>query len=151
MLTVSPRASSRGSLNGASIVENVSPGTPATANRPVTRSGWRKTSSYIVLTPIDQPISGAWSMPKWSMTDSASSTNASIPQCVGSEGRSEPPVPRWFHDTTRTPQSGRSRAGQTQGPVPRPLQSTTVGPSIIPSGSLVQAVSRVPSSESTSR
>ena len=39
MRTVRPRATRRGSLNGASIVEKVSPGTPATANRPVTRSG----------------------------------------------------------------------------------------------------------------
>ncbi len=105
----------------------------------------------MVLTPIDQPISGACSTPKWSITDSASSTNASIPQCAGSAGRSEPPVPRWFQDTMRTPQSGRRNAGQVHGPVPRPLQSTTVGPSMVPSGSLVHAVRRVPSSDSTSR
>ena len=38
------------------MVEKVSPGTPATANRPVTRSGCRTVSSNMVLTPIDQPI-----------------------------------------------------------------------------------------------
>ena len=130
MLTVRPCATSRGSFSGASIVANVSPGTPATANRPLTRSGCRKASSNIVLTPIDQPMTGARSMPKWSITDSASSTNASMPQCAGSSGRSEPPVPRWFHDTMRTPQSGRRKAGQVQGPVPSPLHSTTVGPSM---------------------
>ena len=137
-------------MNGASIVANVSPGTPATANSPDTRSGCRKASSNIVLTPIDQPMTGARSTPKWSITERVSSTNASMPQWAGSAGRSEPPVPRWFHEMTRTPQSGRSSAGQVHGPVPRPLQSTTVGPSMAPSGSLVHAVRRVPSSDSTS-
>ena len=130
MLTVSSCATRRGSLNGASIVAKVSPGTPATANSPGTRSGWRKASSNIVLTPIDQPIAPARSMPKWSITERASSTNASMPQWAGSAGRSEPPVPRWFQEMTRTPQSGRSSAGQAHGVVPSPLHSTTVGPSI---------------------
>ena len=132
MLTVSSCATRRGSLSGASMVAKVSPGTPATANSPDTRSGCRKASSNIVLTPIDQPMSGARSMPKWSITESASSTNASMPQWAGSAGRSEPPVPRWFHEMIRTPQSGRSSAGQVHGPVPSPLQSTTVGPSMRP-------------------
>ena len=55
-------------------------------------------------------------------------------------------MPRWFHETTRTPQSACSSAGQVHGLTPRPLQSRTVGPSMRPSGSLVQARSRVPSS-----
>ncbi len=128
------------------MVAKVSPGTPATAKIPVTRSGWRRASSKAVLTPIDQPISTARSTPKWSITDSASSTNSSMPTRSGSVGRAEPPVPRWFQETTRTPQSAWSRAGQHHGLTPRPLQSTTVGPSIRPSGSLVHARRRVPSS-----
>ncbi len=148
--TVRARAANRGSHSGPSMVENVSPGTPATANSPRTRSGWASASSNMVFTPIDQPISTARSTPKWSMTERPSSTNASMPTCSGSAGRSEPPVPRWFHDTTRTPQSARSRAGQAHGLVPRPLHSTTVGPAMVPPGSLVQARSRVPSSDSTS-
>jgi hypothetical protein len=132
------------------MVAKVSPGTPQTANRPVTRSGCRAASSNIVLTPMDQPINTAWSMPKWSITERASSTNSSIPVRRGSSGRSEPPVPRWFHDTTRTPHSACSSAGQAHGLVPSPLHRTTVGPSTSPSGSLVQAVRRVPSSESSS-
>ena len=143
-------AANRGSQSGPSMVENVSPGTPATANSPVTRSGCASASSNIVLTPIDQPTSTARSTPKWSITDRPSSTKASMPTCSGSAGRSEPPVPRWFQETTRTPQSGRSSAGQAQGLVPRPLHRTTVGPSMPPSGSLVQARRRVPSSDSTS-
>ena len=150
MLTVTSCAIRRGSLNGASMVAKVSPGTPATANSPDTRSGCRKASSNIVLTPMDQPMTGARSTPKWSITDSVSSTNASMPQWAGSVGRSEPPVPRWFQEMIRTPQSGRSSAGQVHGPVPSPLQRTTVGPSMAPFGSLVQAVRRVPSSDSTS-
>ena len=43
---------------GAPIDEKVPPGTPATANSPVTRSGCFTASSNAVLTPIDQPI--AW-------------------------------------------------------------------------------------------
>src|SRR6478735_3432830 len=150
MLTVTARAAKRGSRNGESIVEKVSPGTPATANSPRTRSGWARVSSNIVFTPIDQPISTARSTPKWSITERPSPTNSSMPTRCGSVGRSEPPVPRWFQETTRTPQSGRSSAGQVQGLVPRPLQSTTVGPSMRPSGSLVHARRRVPSSERTS-
>ena len=38
--TVRARFTSRGIRSGPSIVANVSPGTPATANRPRTRSGW---------------------------------------------------------------------------------------------------------------
>ena len=68
------------------MVANVSPGTPATANRPFTRSGWWTASSNIVLTPIDQPISTAWSMPKWSITESPSCTKCSISTCEGSAG-----------------------------------------------------------------
>ena len=110
--TVSVRATNRGTNIGPSMVANVSPGTPATANRPFTRSGWWTASSNIVLTPIDQPIRTVWSMPKWSITESASCTKCWISTCEGSAGRSDPPVPRWFHDTTRTPQSGSSSAGQ---------------------------------------
>lgn len=73
-----------------------------------------------------------------------------MPTLRRSAGRSEPPVPRWNQDTTRTPQSGCSRAGHAHGLVPSPLHSTTVGPSIAPSGSLVQARMVVPSSDSTS-
>ena len=130
--TVSRRATACGSRNGPSMVAKVSPGTPATAKIPVTRSGWRRASSKAVLTPIDQPISTARSTPKWSITDSASSTNSSMPTRSGSFGRADPPVPRWFHETTRTPQSAWSSAGQHHGLTPRPLQSTTVGPSIRP-------------------
>ena len=53
-----------------------------------------------------------------------------MPTRSRSAGRSEPPVPRWFHETTRTPQSGSSSAGHAHGLVPRPLHSSTVGPSI---------------------
>ena len=54
--------------------------------------------------------------PKWSITERASSTKASMPQCdAGRPGRSEPPVPRWFHDTMRTPQSAARNAGQVHG------------------------------------
>ena len=149
-LIVRVRATTCGRCSGPSIVAKVSPGTPATAKRPETRSGWRKASSNIVLTPIDQPMSTALATPKWSITDSPSSTNSSIPQRSGSSGRWEPPVPRWFQETTRTSQAGSSSAGQVHGLVPRPLQSTTVGPGLVPSGSLVHARRRVPSSESTS-
>ena len=88
---------------------------PRPRTGPPTRSGWRTASSNMVLTPIDQPMSTARSTPKWSMTDSASSTNSSMPTRCGSVGRSEPPVPRWFQETTRTPQSGSSRAGHAHG------------------------------------
>ena len=128
------------------MVAKVSPGTPATAKIPVTRSGWRSASSKAVFTPIDHPITTARSTPKWSITDSASSTNSSMPTRMGSSGRADPPVPRWFHETTRTPQSACSRAGQVQGLTPRPLHSRTVGPSMRPIGSFVHARRRVPSS-----
>ena len=90
----------------------MSPGTPPTANRPVTRSGWRTATSKMVLTPIDQPISTHASTPASSITAMASSAKASMPTCSTSVGRWEPPVPRWFHEITRTPQSGSSSAGQ---------------------------------------
>ncbi len=66
----------------------------------------------MVLTPIDHPISTQASMPAWSITAMASSAKASMPTCVVSAGRSEPPVPRWFQEMTCTPQSGSSSAGQ---------------------------------------
>ena len=112
MLTVSGLRSGRGIRSGAPIEEKVSPGTPPTAYRPVTRSGWRTATSNIVLTPIDQPISTAASMPASSITAIASSAKASMPTRSRSAGRSEPPVPRWFQDTTRTPQPGSSSDGQ---------------------------------------
>src|SRR5262245_6911541 len=64
-----------------------------------------------------------------------------MPTRFRSVGRSEPPTPRWFHDTTRTPQPGSSSAGQAYALVPRPLQTRTAGPS----ASLVHTRSRVPS------
>ena len=79
----------------------------------------------MVFTPIDQPISTQASTPASSITAIASSTNASTPTASGSAGRSEPPVPRWFQEITRTPHSGSSRAGQANGLVPRPLHSST--------------------------
>ena len=45
----------RGICSGAPIEEKVPPGTPATANRPVTRSGCCTASSKAVFPPIDQP------------------------------------------------------------------------------------------------
>ena len=90
----------------------MSPGTPPTANSPVTRSGRVTATSNIVFTPMDQPISTHASMPASSITAIASSAKASMPTCSVSSGRSEPPVPRWFQEITRTPQSGSSRAGQ---------------------------------------
>ncbi len=102
----------RGMNSGAPIDPNVSPGTPATANRPLTRSGWVTASSNMVFTPIDQPTTGHAGMPASSSTAKASSTNSSWPTRSGSVGRAEPPTPRWFHEITRTPQSGSVRAGQ---------------------------------------
>ena len=104
--------SGRGTKIGAPIEENVSPGTPPTASSPVTRSGWVTATSNMVFTPIDHPISTQASMPSWSITAIASSAKSSMSTRSGSAGRSEPPVPRWFQETTCTPQAGSSSAGQ---------------------------------------
>ena len=88
------------------------PGTPATAKSAVTRSGCSTASSKAVFTPIDQPITGHASTSASSSTASASSTNADTSTRFRSAGRSEPPMPRWFQEITRTPQSERSSAGQ---------------------------------------
>ena len=149
-LTVMAWRRNRGRRVGASIVAKVPPGTPATAKRPLTREGWRCASSNIVLTPMDQPMTGTRSAPAASSTATASSTNSSTPTRLRSTGRSDPPIPRWFQEITRTSQSDRRKAGQVQAPVPRPLQSSTVGPAIRQSGSLVHASSRVPSALTTS-
>src|ERR671919_169252 len=69
-----------------------------------------------------------------------------MPTRVRSFGRADPPTPRWFHDTTRTPHAGSSSAGQAYALVPRPLQTRTAGPS----ASLVHTRSRVPSALVTS-
>ena len=45
--------SRRGTRQGAPMVANVPPGTPATASRPATRSGCRSASAKAVLTPIE--------------------------------------------------------------------------------------------------
>jgi hypothetical protein len=105
------RRTGRGSNRGAPIEENVPPGTPATAKIPLTRSGCNEASSNAVLTPNDQPATTQRSMPASSSTATASSTNAATSIRSGSAGRSEPPVPRWFHEATRTPQSRSSSAG----------------------------------------
>ena len=143
---LSGRRAQRGICSGAPIDAKVPPGTPATANRPATRSGCSTASSNAVFTPIDQPRTGQRSTSASSSTASASSTNAVTSTRFRSAGRSEPPTPRWFHESTRTPQSERSSAGQAYGLVPRPLHSSTVGPS----ASLVHARSRVPSALVTS-
>src|SRR5690606_3880937 len=87
----------------------------------------------------------------WSITAMASSTKDSTPTWWRSAGRWEPPVPRWFQETTRILLSGRSRDGVVHGLVPSPLHNTTVGPSSRQSGSLVQALITVPSAETTSK
>ncbi len=144
--TVIGARSRRGTRSGASMLANVAPGTPASANSPDTRSGCRVASSNAVLTPTDHPATTAWSSPASSSTATASSTNASMPTRSGSAGRADPPTPRWFQETTRTPQSRRSSAGQAYGFVPRPLQSSTG----VPGASLVHARSTVPSALVTS-
>ena len=108
-LTVMARATGCGSRSGREHGAERVARDAATANSPVTRSGCRTASSNIVLTPIDQPISTARSMPKWSMTERPSSTKCSISTWLRVPGRSEPPMPRWFQETTRTPQSGRQQ------------------------------------------
>ena len=57
MFTVSGLRTGRGIRMGAPMEAKVSPGTPPTASRPVTRSGCSTATSNIVFTPIDQPIS----------------------------------------------------------------------------------------------
>ena len=109
---LSGRRAQRGICSGAPIDANVPPGTPATANSPVTRSGCSTASSKAVLTPIDQPTTGQACTPASSSTASASSTKAVTSTRSLSAGRSDPPTPRWFHEITRTPQSDRSSAGQ---------------------------------------
>ena len=149
---MSARAAACGSRSGPSMVANVSPGTPATANSPVTRSGLRTASSNMVFTPIDQPMQHGPvdAVVVHDRQARPRRTPRSRP-ASGPPGRSEPPVPRWFHETTRTPQSGdEQRRPGPAAPMPRPLQSTTVGPSSAPSGSLVHVRRRVPSSERTS-
>ena len=141
MLTVIGLRANRGTPRGASIEAKVSPGTPATANIAVTRSGWVTASSNMVFTPMDQPSTGQAPTPAASSTASASSTKASTPIRLGSAGLCEPPVPRWFQEIAQTPQPGSSRAGQNHAVVPKPLHSSTVGPS----PSLVQTSSTVPS------
>ena len=141
MFTAIGLRNGRGMSIGAPIEAKVSPGTPPTANSPVTRSGCSTAVSNMVFTPMDQPISTQASTPASSSTAIASSTKASTPTASGSAGRAEPPVPRWFQEITRTPQLGSSSAGQANGLVPRPLHSSTVGPST----SLVHARRRVPS------
>ena len=71
----------------------VPPGTPATAKRPLTRSGCRRASSKAVFTPIDQPATTQRSTPRLSRTATASSTNASTPTRSGSAGRALRPTP----------------------------------------------------------
>ena len=112
VVTVIGRRSGRGMNRGAPMEAKVPPGTPATAKSPETRSGWRSASSKAVLTPMDQPATTTRSRSKASMTARASSTKASIPTRAASSGRALRPTPRWFHDTTRMPQAGSSRAGQ---------------------------------------
>ena len=119
-----PRASSR----------KCRPARPRRRTAPAPAPGGARRARTSVLTPIDQPISTAWSIPKLSITERPSCTKCWISTCEASAGRSEPPVPRWFQDTTRTPHAGSSSAGHAYGLVPRPLHSTTVGPSINPSG-----------------
>ena len=123
------------------------PGTPATANSAVTRSGCSTASSKAVFTPIDQPSTGQAST-SGVVEHRPRVLDEGLPRRPGSgpPGRSEPPTPRWFQEITRTPQSGRSSAGHAYGLVPSPLHSSTVGPS----ASLVQARSRVPSALTTS-
>jgi hypothetical protein len=142
---ISTRATGRGTCSGANMVENVFPGTPATARMPETRSGCRTASSKAIVTPTDHAATTAASTPASSITAIASSTKASR-STLPSTGRAEPPVPRWFQPIACTPQSGRSSAGQAHGLVPSPFETSTVGPS----ASLVQARNRVPSALVTS-
>ena len=75
------------------------------------------------------------------------------PRCRRGPGRRDAPSRRCRGGSRRRParrSRGRGAPASVQGLVPRPLHSSTVGPSITPSGSLVHARSRVPSSESTS-
>ena len=96
-----------------SIEAKVSPGTPATANSPVTRSGWRDRELEHGV-HADRPArSPRTRRPR--RRRARRSRPRRTPRCrrgPGQSGRSEPPTPRWFHEITRTPQSGSSSAGQ---------------------------------------
>ena len=151
MLTVSARATSRGSRSGASMVANVSPGTPATANSPDTRSGCRKASSNIVLTPIDQPISTA--PVDAEVVHHRQARPRRTPRCRSGRGR---PAGR----SRRCRGGSRRRRGRRSRGAAAPARSRgwcrarcrarRSGRRCRPSGSLVQARRRVPSSDRTS-
>ena len=59
--------------------------------------------------------------------------------CAGSAGRSEPPVPRWFHEMTRTPQSGAQQRGPGAGAGAQAVAQQHGRAVDAPSGSLVHA------------
>ena len=137
---MSARATTRGRRSGPSMVANVSPGTPATANRP--RHPLRVAEGQLehgvdAHRPAHQhgPVDAEVVHDRERVLDERA-------RCRRGSGRPAGPSRRCRGGSTtrrgrRSP--GRSSAGQAQALVPRPLQSTTVGPSIMPSGSLVQA------------
>ena len=84
----------RGSRMMPNIARNIPPGTPATAIRPATRSGYRRANSKPTLTPMDQHGMTARSISSWSSSASRSPTWSSMRTREGSAGRSPPPVPR---------------------------------------------------------
>ena len=149
--TVIARAATCGRRSGPSMVANVSPGTPATANSPETRSGWRTASSNMVFTPIDQPTSTR-PVDAEVVHDGQGVLDELLdadPLGVGGPVRAAGAavVPRDDADPALRVAAAPARPTvPCRGRCRAPRSGRRAGPS----GSLVQARRRVPSSESTS-